>query len=105
MLSVNGQKRLTAKEHSDRVRFDATTVKQKLPRNGFRLVFPRDELADDAAMYERIQKKTGDNWKKATGTVTQIRPVPFEDDKKKKKPLKKKKSMRRKKVVKEKEEG
>lgn len=44
-------------------------------------------------------------WKKTTGTVTQKRRDPYEDEKKAKKPLKKKKTLRKKRVVKEKEES
>jgi hypothetical protein len=57
MTWAGGQKRLTTKEHSDRVRFDPTTVKQKLPNNGFRLVYPKDAPGDDPMLYEKIQKK------------------------------------------------
>lgn len=89
MTSAFGVKRMTAKEHCDRVRFDPTLVEKRLPENGFRLVYPKEAPGDDPALYEKITKKANDMWKKTTGTVTQVRPV-FEEEKKKKKPPKKK---------------
>ena len=77
MLSVHGQKRLSAQEHANRVKFDPSTVKQKLPDNGFKLVYP-NEQSENSALYDKVLRKANDNWKKATGTVTQTRPSPYE---------------------------
>ena len=51
---VNGMKRMTAKEHSDRVRFDPTLVAKRLPKNGFRLIYPADAPGADPDLYRNI---------------------------------------------------
>ena len=47
-------KRPTAKEHSDRVRFDPGLVGKHLPDNGFRLIYPADAPGEDPDLYLKI---------------------------------------------------
>ncbi len=58
---------MTAKEHSDRVRFDPNTVKQKFPNSGYRLIYPTTSQHSD--MYLKISKRANEMWKENTGTV------------------------------------
>jgi len=64
MLSGGFFKRLTVREHLDRVRFDAASVAKADPGNGFRLIFPNDE-----GKYDKFLKKASDIWQVTTGTV------------------------------------
>lgn len=66
MQSGGQYKRLTVREHIDRVRFDPTQVEKLLPDNGFKLIFPR---AEDDTKYEKFQRKAHEIWQVTTGTV------------------------------------
>ena len=68
-MASGTQKRLTAKEHADRVRFDPRLVQQRLPGNGFRLIYPKEAPGDDPNLYSKIQHKADVMWRKMTGTV------------------------------------
>lgn len=83
-------KRMSAKEHCDKVKFDPMTVAQKLPSSGFSLIYPKDTPGDDPDLYLKIHKKAHNLWKLATGTVTKKRPGDIDEKQKKKKPRKKK---------------
>jgi tubulin polyglutamylase TTLL6/13 len=63
-------KRMSAKEHCDRVKFDPSQVKSKCPNNGFRLIYPKDAPGDDPDLYIKIMRRAHQMWKLATGTVT-----------------------------------
>lgn len=73
MMSGGCFKRLTVREHTDRVRFDPTQVAKLDTSNGFKLVYPRgcngSAADDDGAKYERFLRKANDIWQVTTGTV------------------------------------
>jgi hypothetical protein len=71
MLAGGFFKRLTVREHLERVRFDPTSLSKLDPSNGFKLIFPRDPaLSDDNSYkYERFLRKANDIWQVTTGTV------------------------------------
>lgn len=73
-------KRLTVKEHCDRVRFDPTKVARLLPGNMFKLIYPREDMS----LYEKFQRKANEIWQITTGTLKQSQVI------KKKKVIKKK---------------
>lgn len=64
-------KRLTVKEHLERVRFDPSQVAKLDPSNGFRLIFPMNggSAGDDDTKYDKFLKKANDIWQVTTGTV------------------------------------
>ncbi|TNV73845.1 hypothetical protein FGO68_gene12866 [Halteria grandinella] len=82
-------KRLTVREHLDRVRFDPSTVAKNDPGNGFRLVYPTDE---SGSRYDKFLRKASDIWQVTTGTVRASQ-VQQQQVVKKKKRLKKKKEV------------
>ena len=57
-------KRLTVKEHCEKVRFDPTLVEKNLADNKFKLIYPKE--GKDS--YEKFQKKASQFWSMATGT-------------------------------------
>lgn len=61
-------KRLTVKEHLEKVRFNPHMVERMDPSNGFRLVFPRGE-DEDAGKYDRYLRKAHEIWQVTTGTL------------------------------------
>jgi hypothetical protein len=50
-------KRMSAKEHCDRVKFDPKKVATHLPDSGFKLIYPCEE-----DLYIKIQKKATEMW-------------------------------------------
>ena len=42
---------MTAKEHCEKVRFDPKLVAQRLPQNGYRLIYPGEAKGDDPELY------------------------------------------------------
>lgn len=63
----NQYKRLSAKEHSDRVRFQANLV-DNIAGNKYNLIFPRQASGSDPDLYLKFQKRADELWKSATGT-------------------------------------
>jgi hypothetical protein len=45
---------MTAKEHCEKVRFDPKLVTQRLPRNAYRLIYPKEAKGDDPELYLKI---------------------------------------------------
>ena len=76
-------KRVSAKEHCERVRFDFKQFEQKYPNSGFKLIYPAEAPGDDPDLYLKIQAKSYDIFRSATGTVPQKREV-FDPDFKRK---------------------
>lgn len=61
---------MSAKEHCERVRFDPKLVAHKLPHSGFKLIFPSDAApGEDPDLYLRVQKKSFEIFRSATGTI------------------------------------
>lgn len=89
---------MSAKEHCEKVKFDPTTVAQRLPSSGFSLIYPKDAPGDDPDLYLKINKKAHNMWKLATGTVTKKRPGEVDEKQKKKKPRKKKHKINKKRI-------
>ena len=58
MLAGGFFKRLTVKEHIERVRFDPKQVKVLDKKNRFRLIYP----ADDSEKYDRFLRKAHEIW-------------------------------------------
>ena len=50
-IQLNVYKRLTAKEHSERVRFDPTLVEKKIKNNKFKLIYPKEAPGEDPDLY------------------------------------------------------
>jgi hypothetical protein len=61
-------KRLTVKEHLERVKFNPHIVERMDPSNGFRLIFPRAEGEDDTK-YDKYLRKAHEIWQVTTGTL------------------------------------
>ena len=73
-IQQNNYKRLTALEHSQRVRFDPVQVDLRLGKsNKFKLIYPRDSAGADSDKYNKFKKKAMDIFQKATGTY--IKPI------------------------------
>lgn len=47
-------KRLTAKEHCERVRFDPKVWEQRFPNSGYRWIYPQDAPGEDPDLYVKI---------------------------------------------------
>lgn len=45
---------MSAKEHCERVRFDPKLVAQKMPQNGYRLIYPKDARGEDPDLYTKF---------------------------------------------------
>lgn len=56
-IQQNAYKRLSAKEHSDRVRFDPNQAIDKIKGNKYKLIYPKDAPGPDPALYEKMQEK------------------------------------------------
>ena len=56
-VQQNAYKRLTAKEHSDRVRFDPNIAMSKIKNNKFKLIYPKDAPGSDPDLYLKLQEK------------------------------------------------
>ena len=67
-IQQNAYKRLSAKEHSDRVRFDPNLAMQKIKGNKFKLIYPKDAPGADPELYVKLLDKATQIWKAATGT-------------------------------------
>ena len=67
-IQQNAYKRLTAKEHSDRVRFDPNIAMQKVKDNKFKLIYPKEAPGNDPDLYIKLQERATQIWKAATGT-------------------------------------
>jgi tubulin polyglutamylase TTLL6/13 len=65
MMAGGFFKRLTVKEHIERVRFDPKSVKALDPKNGFKLIYP----TEDSDKYDKFLRKANDIWQITTGTV------------------------------------
>lgn len=61
-------KRLTVKEHLERVKFNPHIVERMDPSNGFKLIFPRAEGEDDTK-YDKYLRKAHEIWQVTTGTL------------------------------------
>lgn len=68
-IQQNIYKRLTAKEHSERVRFDPNLVEKKIKNNKFKLIYPKESTGEDTDLYSKFQKKATEIWKASTGTI------------------------------------
>ena len=92
-IQQNAYKRLSAKEHSDRVRFDPNQAIEKIKGNKYKLIYPKDAPGADPALYEKMQEKATKIWKAATGTYNPQKPSQKDAEEKDKaaKPKKKKK--------------
>eukprot|EP00347_Sterkiella_histriomuscorum_P024455 403331059 len=81
-------KRLSVKEHVDRVRFDPSTVANLNPQNKFKLIYPKPSgTSSDNDDYEKYQRKANEIWQLTTGTMKQpnLTQVQTATEKKKKK--------------------
>lgn len=71
-------KRMTAQEHSVRVRFDHNLVEQYIPNNKYKRIYPLDpgkggyaENGDELEeVYQKLGKASDNIWKKQVGTNT-----------------------------------
>ena len=61
-------KRLTVKEHLERVKFNPHIVERMDPSNGFKLIFPKAEGEDDTK-YDKYLRKAHEIWQVTTGTL------------------------------------
>ena len=92
-MAYGNIKRMTAQEHSQRVRFDTNLVERYLPRSGFKKIYPidpgqggfaanGDELED---LYAKLEKVSQTVWKKQVGMIQKKEANPNGEKKKKKK--------------------
>jgi tubulin polyglutamylase TTLL6/13 len=65
MLAGGFFKRLTVKEHIDRVKFDPKEVSNLDKENGFRLIYP----TDTTDKYDKFLRKAHEIWQVTTGTA------------------------------------
>ena len=56
-IQQNAYKRLSAKEHSDRVRFDPNIAMQKVRDNKFKLIYPKEAPGSDPDLYTKLQER------------------------------------------------
>ena len=68
-LKAGCPRRLTAKEHCDRVRFDHNLVKKRIPNNKYDLIYPKEAPGEDPDLYLKLYKKADEIWKMSTGTM------------------------------------
>ena len=47
-------KRISAKEHCERVRFDPKVVAERFPNSRYRLIYPKDAPGEDPDLYIKI---------------------------------------------------
>ena len=70
-------KRMSVKEHNERVRFDCNLVDQYLPNNQFKRIYPVDPGTAGVApngddleeFYVKLEKSAATVWKKQVGMV------------------------------------
>lgn len=55
------------------MRFDPKLVETRLPKSGYRLIYPK-EAPLDPGIYDKITKRAHEMFKEATGTVIKFRP-------------------------------
>lgn len=76
-LVMGANRRMTAREHCERVRFDHNLVDKYVPNNKFRRIFPLDpgsgaraENGDDLdEFYNKLEKISTVIWKKQVGMI------------------------------------
>jgi len=51
------------------VRFDPKAFEGKFPSSGYKCIYPKDAPGDDPDMYLKIQARSYDIFRSATGTV------------------------------------
>jgi hypothetical protein len=66
VVGPEGTKRLTAKEHSEKVKFDTSQILSNYPGNKYKQIYPLAEGESDP--YEKFLKKGNEFWQIATGT-------------------------------------
>ena len=81
------------------MRFDPKVWEQRFPNSGFKWIYPQDAPGEDPDLYVKIQAKSYDIFRSATGTVPKQREVydPLVERKKEEAALKKKKKLAEKK--------
>ena len=76
-MQYASSKRMTAKEHNQRVRFDHYLIEQYIPNNKFKRIFPLcpgtggfaangDDLEE---IYVKLEKTSNTLWKKQVGMI------------------------------------
>ena len=93
-MQYGNVKRMTVKEHSERVRFDHNLIQQYIPGNRYKRIFPvdpgcggyatnGDELED---IYAKLEKCATNVWKKQVGMIQkkEVNPNVHDQDRKKK---------------------
>ena len=98
-MQYGNVRRMTVKEHSERVRFDHALVDQYIPNNRFRRIFPLEpgsgglsETGEELEeVYAKLEKMSNTIWKKSVGMVSRkdVNPNVHPEQKKKKKKNKK----------------
>lgn len=96
-MQYGNVKRMTVKEHSERVRFDHNLIQQYIPGNRYKRIFPvdpgcggyatnGDELED---IYAKLEKCATNVWKKQVGMIQKKEVNPNVHDQERKKKRKK----------------
>lgn len=97
-MQYGNVRRMTVKEHCDRVRFDYNLVDQYIPGNKFKRIFPVDPGCGGISVngedleetYAKLEKTSNTIWKKQVGMMNLIiDPNPNVHEKKKKRKNKK----------------
>ena len=76
-MQYGNVKRMTVKEHSERVRFDHNLIDQYIPNNNFKRIYPLDPGCGGLApngdeleeLYVKLEKSAQTVWKKQVGMI------------------------------------
>ena len=96
-MQYGNVRRMTVKEHCERVRFDYNLIDQYIPGNKFRRIFPIDPGCGGVASngdeleeaYAKLEKTSNTIWKKQVGMIQKKEANPNVHEKKKKRKNKK----------------
>jgi len=92
-MQYGNTRRMTVKEHCDRVKFDYHLIDQYIPGNKFKRIYPldpgtggSDDLED---VYAKLERTSNTIWKKSVGMIQKKEINPNIHEKKKKRKNKK----------------
>jgi hypothetical protein len=76
-MQYGNVKRMTVKEHNERVRFDYNLIDQYIPNNNFKRIYPCDPGSAGVAangddleeFYVKLEKEASTIWKKQVGMI------------------------------------
>ena len=96
-MQYGNVRRMTVKEHCERVRFDYNLIEQYIPGNKFKRIFPLDPGSGGLAtngdeleeIYAKLEKTSNTIWKKQVGMIQKKEANPNVHEKKKKRKNKK----------------